>query len=63
TKAIELRNRRVDGVAKPKEVTKSKTSEERENPQKQQVKGTRMWKKNQQLTTAPKQYHLHHQGT
>ncbi|MCI52721.1 hypothetical protein A2U01_0073967, partial [Trifolium medium] len=34
TKAIELRNRRVEGAAKPKEVTNSKTSEEGENPTK-----------------------------
>ncbi|MCI90310.1 hypothetical protein A2U01_0111602, partial [Trifolium medium] len=32
TKAIELHNKKVDGAAKPKEVTKSKTSEEGNNP-------------------------------
>ncbi|MCI86495.1 hypothetical protein A2U01_0107776, partial [Trifolium medium] len=34
TKAIELRNRKIDGAAKPKEVAKSKTSEEGDNPTK-----------------------------
>ncbi|MCI60025.1 hypothetical protein A2U01_0081280, partial [Trifolium medium] len=39
TKAIELRNRKIDGVAKPKEVTKSKTSEKGENPTKATSEG------------------------
>ncbi|MCI63660.1 hypothetical protein A2U01_0084917, partial [Trifolium medium] len=39
TKAIELRNRKVNGATKPKEVTKSKTSEERDNPTKAASEG------------------------
>ncbi|MCI55499.1 hypothetical protein A2U01_0076750, partial [Trifolium medium] len=39
TNAIELRNRKVEGAAKPKEVGKSKTSKERDNPTKATSEG------------------------
>ncbi|MCI97603.1 hypothetical protein A2U01_0118904, partial [Trifolium medium] len=39
TKAIELRNRKVDGAAKQKEVAKSTTSEEEDDPTKATSEG------------------------
>ncbi|MCI55352.1 hypothetical protein A2U01_0076602, partial [Trifolium medium] len=39
TKAIELRNRKVDGAAEPKEVKKSKTSKAGDNPTKETSEG------------------------